>query len=150
MKRCWGGILAWLVVVCRLWSLGLQASDQHLNTCVPKRAAAWQTKSRSVSSRQTTRTVRRTSTRSRAGPQQFFFVADVFLRVQDLCPVGPPWLEYRGPPGIYRNFRCTVEIIGRNGRDGSSPGAAQQHFYPNFLLLLWPESKAWGFATGFS
>ena len=39
---------------------------------------------------------------SPAGPQEFFFTPDVSLRAEDLDPAGPPWLESRGPPGIYR------------------------------------------------
>jgi hypothetical protein len=47
---------------------------------------------------------------SRAGPQEFLFTPDVSLRAEDLDPAGPPWLESRGPPGIYRDLGRPVGL----------------------------------------
>jgi hypothetical protein len=106
-----------MALLCLLWSVSLHASDHRHDRCRPKQAITWQQKSRSLASYENTRIVSRTSIRSRAGPQQVFFPPDVFLGVEDLGPVGPPWLEYRGPPDIYRDFGAKLWVLGRDGRD---------------------------------
>src|SRR5215469_16536546 len=85
-----------------LWSLGLQASMNPASS-YEKHSVAWPRESRSPWSCQSLQVLSRGSIRGRAGPQEFFFTPDVFLRAEDLDPVGPPWHEYRGPPGRYRD-----------------------------------------------
>jgi len=104
MRRCWGWILAWMTLLCLMWSVSLHARDHRHDRCRPKQAITWKQKSRPLASYENTRIVSRTSIRSRAGPQQIFFSPDVFLGVEDLDPVGPPWLEYRGPPHVHEKF----------------------------------------------
>ena len=102
MKRVWSLIWAWLAVVCLLLSLGLHALRINPEKGFEKQSVvARQTESRSFSAPRNLQALSRTSLRNRDGPRECFFASDVFLRVEDLGPVGPPWLEYRGPPGRY-------------------------------------------------
>jgi len=102
MKQCWGGVLACMALLGLLWSLGLQARDLQPKCCECNPAVTWQRESHSLFPCQNG-WLSQTSARTRAGPQESFFTPDVFFCVEDLNPVGPPWLEYRGPPGIYRS-----------------------------------------------
>ena len=61
-------------------------------------SVAWPRESRSPLSCQGLRVLRESWIRGRAGPQEFFFTSDVSLRAEDLDPMGPPWLDSRGPP----------------------------------------------------
>ena len=87
-------ILAWLGVVCLLLSLGLETSAH------PQREVAWN-RSRELVSFSSYRILPSTSAkfiRSRAGPRESFFTPGLFLSADEVGPVGPPWLDYHGPP----------------------------------------------------
>ena len=100
MKPSWGWMLAWIAVVCLLWSLSAEASMNPASSFeIP--LLAWSGESRSPSSYPSMRVLRKRWIRSPAGPQEFFFTSDVLLRAENLDPEGPPWLESRGPPGRY-------------------------------------------------
>ena len=130
MKRLWAGILAWLVVVCLLWSLAVVAS---INPC-EKYSQAGPRESRSLPSCRDLRLLSRCLIHSRAGPQEYSFTTGRFLRVQDLGPAGPPWLEYRGPPENYlapgRIARLPVAMV--------APLAGRNAFLSNFAGLGGP------------
>jgi hypothetical protein len=88
-------VLAWLGVVCLLLSLGLDTSA-HPHPQVANRSP------RSLVSLSSHRILPGTSTkftRSRASPHAHFFPLGLFLSGDDVCPPGPPWLDFRGPPG---------------------------------------------------
>ena len=99
MKPSWGGIFAWIAVVCLLWSLVLPVSMNPASSF--EQHSVWPRESRSPSSCQSLRVPRKGWIRSSAGRQKFFFKSDVLLRAENLDPEGPPWLESRGPPGRY-------------------------------------------------
>jgi hypothetical protein len=107
MKPYWGWIWACLAGVCLLWSLGLQVTI-HPQSSFEKHSVAWTRESRSLSSCRNLQVLPRGMIRIRAGPQEFFFARDVFLYVEDVSPAGPPWLEYRGPPGRHGDPGRTV------------------------------------------
>ena len=102
MKPSWGGMLAWIAMVCLLCSL---TAETHMNPArsFEKHSVAWSGESRSPSSYPSLRILRKGWIRGRAGPQDSFFTTDVLLRAEDLDPTGPPWLDSRGPPGRYRD-----------------------------------------------
>jgi hypothetical protein len=141
MRRCWGWTLAWIALLCLLWSLSLQACDQYQSSCEWKPAVTWQRESRSLSSNQDAGILSRTSVRSRAGPQEFSFTPDVFSCVEDLDPVGPPWLEYRGPPGKYRGPARTVRPPAAMIATAARIQRVKYAFNPNFPGGCWPELK---------
>jgi hypothetical protein len=76
--RCWGWMLAWIAVLCLLWSLSQQARDQQQNSCEWNPKVTRQRESRSLSSYQNAAFLSRTSVRSGAAPQEFSFTPDVF------------------------------------------------------------------------
>ena len=102
MKPSWGWMLAWIAVVCLLWSLTAEAS-MNPGSSFEIHSVAWPRESRSPLSRHSLRVLSEGWIRGRAGPQDFFFTTDVLLRAEDLDPTGPPWLDSRGPPGRYRD-----------------------------------------------
>ena len=102
MKRSWGWILVWIIVVCLLRSLAVETSMKPASR-LAKHSVAWSRESRSPSSCQSLRVLSGSLIRGRTGTQQFF-TPDVLSRAEDLDPVGPPWWELRGPPGRYRDL----------------------------------------------
>ena len=118
MKRSWGWIFAGIVVVCLLWSLAMEASMKSASSFA-KHSVACSTESRSPSSCQSLRVLSAGLIRSHAGPQEFFLPPDVLLRAEDLDPAGPPWLEFRGPPGRYRDLARPCRAVSRESRAGS-------------------------------
>ena len=147
-KRSWSWILAGIAVVCRLCSLGLQASLNPASS-FEKHGMAWPRESRSPSSCQSLRVLSGGLLGSRAGPQEFFFTSDVLLRAEDLDPVGPPWLESRGPPSRYRDLGRPVGL-GRESPDGPLLARGKLRFHPEFSGGRPPAFKKWRFSTGFS
>jgi hypothetical protein len=85
-----------------------------------------------------------TFTRNRAGPREFFAATQFGFLITD--DDGPPWLDYRGPPGPYACHRGLVTSCKASGQAGS---LRVEHFPAKFLA---PEgkSKTRGFSTGFS
>jgi hypothetical protein len=97
-------ILAWLAVVCLLLSITVHASI-NLEPSFQTHSVDWQRQSPSLPFCRNLRVLSQALIRNRAGPQDLeerFLAPDVFLHVQDLGPVGSPWLDYRGPPGPCR------------------------------------------------
>ena len=101
MKLRWGWMLAWIAVVCLLSSLAAGASMNPASS-FEKHSVACSRESRPPSSCPSLRVLSEDWIRSRAGPQKIFLTPEVLLRAEDLDPEGPPWLEFRGPPGKYR------------------------------------------------
>jgi len=151
MKRSWGWIFAWIAVVCLLWSLALQASMNPASS-FEKHSAAWPRQSRSPSSCQSQRllSLSRGWIRGCAGPQEFFLTPDVLLRAEDLDPVGPPWLESRGPPGRYRDLGRPVGLSVTKVATAALTARGKLRFHPEFSGGSPPELKIRGFATRFS
>src|SRR5215470_16779735 len=149
MKRSWGWMLAWIAVVCLLWSLALEASINPASK-FEKHTLAWSTESRSPSSCQSWRLLSGGWIRARAGPQEFFFTPDVLLRAEDLDPVGPPWLESRGPPGRYRDLGRPVGLSVTKVATAALTARGKLRFRPEFSGGSPPELKIRGFATRFS
>jgi hypothetical protein len=141
MKGFWAWILACIAVGCLLWSLGLQASINP-ESSFEKHSVAWPEQC-SPSGYRELRVLSRTLIRSRADPQEFFFAPDVFLTVEDLSSVGPPWLEYRGPPG--RNPETNGWAASRDGRDGGTTQRGKLPFHPEFSARLMAGVKNAGF-----
>jgi len=131
MKRSWGWILACLAVVCLLWSLGLQVTI-HLPSSFEKHSVAWPREWHSLSSCRNLQVLRRGMIRIRTGLQEFFFAPDVFFSVEDVSATGPPWLDYRGPPGRHGNPGRTVGLASRDGRDGGPYKGVNYASTPNF------------------
>jgi hypothetical protein len=146
MKRGLGWILAWLAVVCLLLSLGLEASVNH------ERYVAWERsvgRWREFVSFLSSRILRATSTqfiRSRAGPLESFLPPGVLLRADDVGPVGPPWLDYRGPPGACGRPRVSSKAAGHAG--SSKQGI--EHASSRNSCRQWPKFETRSFSTGFS
>jgi hypothetical protein len=103
MKRRWVWVWAAIAVVCLLWSLTVKASMNPAGS-FEKHMVVRPRESHSPSSCQSLRVLRGGWIHSRAGPQEFLFTPDVSLHAEDVDPTGPPWLESRGPPGIYRDL----------------------------------------------
>jgi hypothetical protein len=147
MKRGWVWTWGWVVVVCLLWSVVLAVSIHPAST-FEKYSHAWPRESPWLPSGRDLRLLSRFPIHSRAGPQEYFFTPDVFLRVEDWGPTGPPWLEYRGPPDKYRDpgriprLLAAMAAIGKGKIDlqsgilrrlrritwGCSPDASPAHF----------------------
>jgi len=95
MKRGFSWILAWLGVVCLLLSMALPASAYQ--------PPAWnrsEQPSRELLSLFFNRILPTKSTnliRSRGSPREYLLAFSLFLSADDVDPVGPPWLDYRGP-----------------------------------------------------
>ena len=149
MKRSWDWMLAWIVVVCLLWSLGLQTSmnpagsfEKHLVDRPKESPSPAHCQSRQVLSGGWIH--------SRAGPQNLFFSPDVSLRAEDQHPEGPPWLESRGPPGKYRDPGPPCRAESRESRDGSPHRGGKLCSHPQFSGGRPPEFEIRGFATRFS
>lgn len=93
-------ILAWLAVLCLLWSVGLETRALHQPQAANRSAG----KSREVVSFASYRILPSLRTKfipSRTSPPQPFFPPGFLLRflsAEDAGPAGPPWLNYRGPP----------------------------------------------------
>jgi hypothetical protein len=90
-------ILAWLGVVCLLFSLGLE-TRAHPYPQVANRSSAksgeWAVFFYPILQTTSTKFIR-----SRASPHACFFPPVLFLSADDAGPGGPPWLDYRAPPG---------------------------------------------------
>jgi len=120
MNQGRGWILPWLTVVCLLLSITVQASS-NLEPSFQTHSVDSQRQSSSLPFCRNLRVLSHALIRNRAGPQNLrerFLPTDVFLRIQDLGPVGPPWLEYRGPPGPYRGSWANVWAAGCDDHQG--------------------------------
>lgn len=140
MKRGlgWSWILAWLAVVCLLWSLGLEASAHHERQVAGNRSGG---QSRELVSLSSYRILRSTSTkfiRDRAGPRESFFIPGWFLSADDVGPVGPPWRDYRGPPGKGWGPRASCKAA---GHAGSPKQGVERASSPKFLPANGPNQK---------
>jgi hypothetical protein len=147
MKRTLGWIVTWLAAVGLLLSFALAAhrGDYSQGTRV-KRSAA---QSRELSSCRILPARFRGWIPSRAGPHKCFPVPDVFLMIvdNDVVATGPPWLDYRGPPG--RLSGALPELYGcRSSRQPKERPKA--HSRPEFTCPLTVKIRKAGFATGFS
>ena len=149
MKRSWGWMLAWIAVVCLLWSLALEASINPASK-FEKHTVAWSTESRSPSSCQSWRLLSGGWIRARAGPQEFFFTPDVLLHAEDLDPVGPPWLESRGPPGKYQDLGRPVGLSVAKVATAARIDTGKLHLHPRIFPRQPAQIENPGFATRFS
>ena len=149
MKPSWGWIFAWIAVVCLLCSL---TAETHMNPAhsFEKHSVAWSGESHSPSSYPSLRVLRKGWIRSPAGPQEFFFTPDVSSRAEDLDPMGPPWLESRGPPGIYRDLGRPIGLAIAKVATAALIERSKLRLRSEFSGGRPPEFKTWGFATCFS
>jgi hypothetical protein len=114
MKRGFAWILAWLIV-CLLLSLGRQASGHHELQVAGNRSGGQSKELVSLSS------YRITSTKfihSRAAPRESSVTPGLFglfLSADDLGQLGPPWLDYHGPPGTCCGPRANCTAAGHTG-----------------------------------
>ena len=149
MKPSWGGMLAWIAVVCLLCSL---TAETHMNPArsFEKHSVAWSGESRSPSSDPSLRILPKGWIRGRAGPQDFFFTTDVLLRAEDLDPTGPPWLDSRGPPGRYRDPGRPVGLSVAKVATAALKDRDNLRLGPEFSDGGPPKLKVRGYATRFS
>ena len=146
MKRSWGWVLACLAVVGLLWSLGRQVT-LHLPSSFEKPSVAGPRAGHSLVSGRNLQVLRRGMIRTRTGLQQFCFAPDVFFSVEDGSAVGPPWLDYRGPPGRQGDPGRTVGLASRDGRDGGPSKGVKLRFHPEFSEWLMIGIKNRGFCN---
>jgi hypothetical protein len=112
MKRRLRWVLVWLVaVVCLLLSFGLKIGGTSFYIHGERSSGRW----RDLVSLSSSRILRVPSTefvRSRAGPGKFFLTPNMLLNVDDVGSVGPPWLDYRGPPAKCCGARANCRAAG--------------------------------------
>ena len=98
MKRWWGWVCAWLGVVGLLLSLGLEITSVNHNPYAgPDRSVGLCRKSISIALFPTLLATSTQWIQSRAGPLESLAIPYALSAASD---VGPPWLDYRGPPGV--------------------------------------------------
>ena len=148
MKPSWGWIFAWIAVVCLLWSL---TAETHMSPArsLATHSVAWPRESRSPTSYPNLRVLREGWIRG-AGPQDFFFTTDVLLRAEDLDPMGPPWLDSRGPPGRYRDPGRPVGLSVAKVATAALKERNNLRLGPEFSGGGPPKLKVRGYATCFS
>jgi hypothetical protein len=149
MKPSWGWMLAWIAVVCLLWSLTAEASMNPASS-FEIHSVAWPRESRSPLSCQSLQVLSEGWIRGRAGPQDFFFTTDVLLRAEDLDPTGPPWLDSRGPPGRYRDPGRPVGLSVAKVATAALKEKDNLRLGPEFSGGGPPKLKVRGYATRFS
>jgi hypothetical protein len=121
-------LLACLGVVCLLFSLRLEAGP-HRQPQVANQSAGKSGELVSLSSYRILPTPSRKLIRTRASPRESFCPPDVFLSADDVRPKGPPWLNYRGPPGKWSGTSASCKAAGQT----SSPRArGKACFFRNF------------------
>jgi hypothetical protein len=117
-------ILAWLGVVCLLFSWGLE-TRAHPRHEFANRSSAKSGKSVAffypILPTTTTKFIR-----SRASPRACFFPPVLFLSADDAGPVVPPWLDDRPPPG-------SVWAPGQDVTLPATPAASEHRGDPYFL-----------------
>jgi hypothetical protein len=146
MKRGFGWILPWLgvVIVCLLLSLGFEASahqEPHVawnRSEQPSRELVFLSSSRLLPSMSTK------FIRSRAGPGETFLTPGLFFSVDDVGSVGPPWLDYRGPPGRCCGPRANYKVAGHTG---SPKQAGRARFLPEIPAPVIAQIKNTGFCN---
>lgn len=146
MKRARRWIVIWLAAVCLLLSFARAVHrGDHSRGTRGKRSAA---PSRELSSCRILPATGTSRIPSRVGPHKSFPVRDVFLTIVDdeVAAPGPPWLDYRGPPG---KFSGVPELYGcRSSRQPEErPKVHPRH---EFTCPLTVKIRKVGFATGFS
>ena len=133
-----GWILAWLGVVCLLLSLGVEASAHHPPQVARNRSGEQSRALGSLSFYPVLRSASAKFIRSRTGPRESFFASNFFLSGDDVGPGGPPWLDYRGPPGTRWGPRASCTAAGHAGSLKQAPERASS---PKFLLGNGPNLK---------
>jgi hypothetical protein len=113
MKRWWGRVLAWLGVVGLLCSLGLAMTGvKHEGHAGWLRSGAGR-KFISLASSPTLLATNTPLLGSRASRTvESFATPGALLTAGD---VGPPWLEYRGPPGVRGRHWVSCKVVGHAG-----------------------------------
>lgn len=150
MKRSWGWILGAIFVVWLLCRLTLETSMKPASRFA-KHSVAWSGESRSPSPCQRLLVLSVLWIRSVASPQEVFFTLDVLLRAEDLDSVGPPsGLEFRGPPGTYRDRGGPVRLSVAKVATEAEIGRGKLGLRPEFSSGWPPALKIRGFATRFS
>jgi hypothetical protein len=142
-----GWILAWLGVVCFLLRLGVEASAHHPPQVARNRSGERSRTSLSLSSYSVLRSASTKFIRSGTGPRESFFAPNFFLCADDAGPGGPPWLDYRGPPGTSWGPRASCKAAGHAGSLEQAVGA---RFLPEIPARQWPKFKTLSFVTAFS
>ena len=121
-------LLVCLAVVCLLFSLRLEAGP-HRQAQVANPSAVKSRELVSYSSSRILPTPSRKLLPTRASPRESFRSPDVFSSADDASPKGPPWLNYRGPPGKWSGTSVNCKAAGQT----SSPQARDNaRFSRNF------------------
>jgi hypothetical protein len=143
MKRWLGLVFAWAGVVCLLLSLPHQASLIHDPHAGGDRSVGRWRESVAASSRALLATSAE-FIRSRADP--FESLAANYYALWIVHNVGPPWLDYRGPPAAGGRPWVSCKAAGRTGSTSNGQSTfPQRNFQPP-----WDQTENLGFATGFS
>ena len=145
MTRWVGVIVAWLVVVCLLWSLGLHAGVHHGwdPSVGPWSQAGFTSLHLFPSSINLLPSSSPACMRPRAGPLACF--APPCARVTG-GDGGPPWLDPRGPPGAGSRPWVNGKAAGHTG----SSKERQRTCSPGHSRPEWAQPKKQSFATAFS
>src|SRR5690348_15178031 len=112
MKRWWDWVFAWLGVVGLLRSLGLAMTGVKHEWHVGWMRSGAGRKFVYISSSPTLLATNTPLLRSRGGPVESFATPGVLLTAGD---VGPPWLEYRGPPVLRGRQWVSCKVVGHAG-----------------------------------
>ena len=143
MKHWWGRVFAWLGVIGLLCSLGLAMTGVK-----PEWHAGWSRsgagrKFISISSFPTLLATNTPLLGSCARPVESFATPGALLTAGD---VGPPWLEYRGPPRVRGRHWVSCKVVGHAGSFQRGQNTLlQRNSYPSIDQI-----KRWGFGTAFS
>lgn len=133
-------LLACVGIVCLLFSLRLQAGP-HRQPQVANQSAEQSRELVSFSCcYRILPTPNRKLIRTRASPGESFCPPGLFLRFlsADVSPKGPPWLNYRGPPGTYSGTQVSCKAA---GQAGSPEQGVKRAFLRNLENFLHPQCQ---------
>ena len=145
-------LLACVGIVCLLFSLRLEAGP-HRQLQVANQSAEKSKELVSFSSYRILPTPSRKLIRTRASPRESFCSSGLFLRflsADHLGPKGPPWLNYRGPPGTWSGTSVSCKAAGQTGSPRARGKACFSPKSRKFLTPTVPNFKNTGFVTGSS
>ena len=149
IKPLWSWIVIWLLAWCWLLIAGGEARLAIALPLLTSRACSVDAERESVTVFSSVRLSASTSRLipSRAVPYRWVLTPCMLLRLPDVGPAGPPWLDERGPPDKFLGpwASCTAAGQGRQPKAG-----ARLPCHPEFSIGLTAKTKTEGFSTGFS
>ena len=145
MKRWWGWVFAGLRVAGLLLSLGLEITGVNHNPYAGSdQSVGLSRKSISIALFPTLLATSTQWIQSRAGPLESLAIPWALSAAGD---VGPPWLDYRGPPGVCGGRRwVSCQAVGHAG----SSEQGQNTLPPLKFLPSTDPTKKWSFVTALS